>query len=196
MNRTQAYLEPTQESGREFFSRGIKGRVVMLNLLRFRAAADYSSAPQLAPKAPITGEDAYRLYMEHTRPHLEKAGESVLFLGRGGKFLIGPSDERWDAAMLVSQESAAAFLAFATNREYIAVWVIASPRWKIHACCLSLKAASSGAGPWRPWSPVRLLRRTGGRANKVGRKNPRGSSVQRERSSFRSLTNERSPHHH
>ena len=118
-SRPQAYLEPTQESGREFFSRGITGPIVMLNLLRFRVTADYSATPHLAPQTPITGEDAYRLYMEHTRPYLEKAGPSVLFLGRGGKFLIGPAEERWDAAMLVRQASAAAFLAFATNQEYL-----------------------------------------------------------------------------
>jgi hypothetical protein len=35
----QAYLEPTQESGRAFFMRGMTGRVVMLNLLRYRATA-------------------------------------------------------------------------------------------------------------------------------------------------------------
>jgi len=91
----------------------------MLNLLRFRATADYSATPHLAPKAPISGEDAYRLYMEHTRPHLKNAGGEIRFLGRGGKFLIGPSDERWDAAMLVSQASPAAFLAFASNPEYL-----------------------------------------------------------------------------
>jgi len=115
----RTHLEPTQESGRDFFSRGIKGPIVMLNLLRFRATADYSAAPQLAPAAPITGEAAYRLYMEHTRPHLEKSGGEILFLGRGGKFLIGPSEERWDAAMLVRQESAAAFMAFASNHDYM-----------------------------------------------------------------------------
>lgn len=116
----QTYLEPTQESGRAFFSRGISGRVVMLNLLRYRATADYSATPNLAPPSPITGEAAYRLYMEHTLPHLEKSGGKVLFFGRGGPFLIGPSNERWDAAMLVGQESAAAFRAFASNQEYLA----------------------------------------------------------------------------
>ena len=52
---TQAYLEPTQEQGRAFFSRGIVGGVVMLNLLRFRATADYSAAPELEPDSPISG---------------------------------------------------------------------------------------------------------------------------------------------
>jgi hypothetical protein len=113
------YLEPTQESGREFISRDISGGVVMLNLMRFRAVADYSSCPSLAPVTPISGEAAYHLYMEHTRPLLEASGGEVLFYGKGGAFLIGPSDERWDAAMLVRQASVATFLAFASNTEYL-----------------------------------------------------------------------------
>lgn len=115
-----AYLEVTEEAGREFFSRGIPGPVVMLNLLRFRDTADYSAAPELAPAEPISGEAAYRLYMDHTRPFLEKSGGHVLFYGRGGGFLIGPADERWDAAMLVRQAGTASFLAFASDAEYLA----------------------------------------------------------------------------
>jgi uncharacterized protein (DUF1330 family) len=115
----QKYLEPTQESGRAFFMRGTAGKVVMLNLLRFRAVADYSTSPELGPDQPITGEAAYRLYMSHTMPHLEKSGGKLLFYGRGGPFLIGPNDERWDAAMLVEQSSPAAFMAFASNADYL-----------------------------------------------------------------------------
>jgi uncharacterized protein (DUF1330 family) len=115
----QAYLEPTQESGRDFFMRGITGKVVMLNLLRYRAVADYSATPHLAPATPISGEEAYRLYMEHTMPHLEKSGGKLLFFGRGGRFLIGPDSERWDAAMLVQQSSPAAFMEFASNTAYL-----------------------------------------------------------------------------
>lgn len=40
--RMQTYLEPTQESGRAFFMRGMTGSVVMLNLLRYRAMASPS----------------------------------------------------------------------------------------------------------------------------------------------------------
>ena len=118
MMTTRTYLEPTQESGRAFFTRSIPGSVVMLNLLRFRPIADYSAAPELAPASPITGEAAYRLYMEHTLPHLEASGGEVLFFGQGGEFLIGPSNERWDAAMLVRQSSVASFLEFASNPNY------------------------------------------------------------------------------
>src|SRR3990167_2189362 len=100
----KSYLEPTQEAGREFFSRNIQGPIVMLNLMRFRAMADYSSAPQLAPSVPITGAAAYKLYMDHTLPFLTKSGGEILFYGQGGRYLIGPSYERWDAVMLVRQD--------------------------------------------------------------------------------------------
>jgi hypothetical protein len=117
---TQTYLDPTQEQGRVFFTRSIAGSVVMLNLLRFRPTADYSAAPVLMPSGPISGEEAYRLYMDHTLPFLKASGGELLFYGRGGDFLIGPANERWDAAMLVRQSSVGSFLAFASNRDYLA----------------------------------------------------------------------------
>jgi hypothetical protein len=114
------YLEPSDEAGRAFFTRALRGPVVMLNLLRFRRIADYSATPELAPSEPISGEQAYARYIAHTLPFLEASGGEVLFLGKGGELLVGPSRERWDAAMLVRQRSADAFLAFATNAEYLA----------------------------------------------------------------------------
>jgi hypothetical protein len=115
----ETYLDPTQEQGRAFFARATSGSIVMLNLLRFRPIADYSATPALAPASPISGEDAYRLYMEHTMPHLKAAGGELLFFGRGSDFLIGPTNERWDVAMLVRQSSVQSFLAFASNQGYL-----------------------------------------------------------------------------
>ena len=116
----QPYLEPTQEQGRAFFGRGIEGGVVMLNMLRFRDTADYSAAPALKPDAPISGEAAYKLYMQHTLPYLTASGGEILFYGRGGDYFIGPGDERWDAVLLVRQSSVESVLAFASNQDYLA----------------------------------------------------------------------------
>jgi len=115
----QTYLDPTQDQGRAFFTRGISGGVVMLNLLRFRGVADYSATPALAPQSPISGEEAYRLYVAHTLPFLKASGGELLFYGRGGDLLIGPTGERWDAVMLVRQTSVASFLAFASDQDYL-----------------------------------------------------------------------------
>lgn len=114
----RTYLEVTQEAGSALVRRGISGPVVMLNLLRFRAVADYSATPSLAPPHPISGADAYQLYIEHTLPHLRASAGEVILLGTGGPFLIGPAHERWDAALLVRQRSVADFIAFASNEAY------------------------------------------------------------------------------
>ncbi|NBX40918.1 MAG: DUF1330 domain-containing protein [Gammaproteobacteria bacterium] len=116
----QAYLDPTQEQGRDFFLSGFTGAVTMLNLLRFRAVADYSMHENLAPPAPITGAQAYLRYMKHTMPYLRASGGELVFYGDSTKFLVGPTDEHWDAAMLVRQSSVQSFLAFATDRDYLA----------------------------------------------------------------------------
>lgn len=92
----------------------------MLNLLRFREKADYSRTPELSPRSPIAGEAAYRLYMDHTLPFLTASGGEILFYGEGGQFLIGPSDERWDRALLVRQSSLASFMEFASHKGYLA----------------------------------------------------------------------------
>lgn len=116
----QAYLDPGAEQARALFARGITGEVVMLNLLRLRAVADYSAHPGLAPPEPISGAEAYERYIAHTLPFLEESGGEILFLGDGGAFLIGPENERWDRAMLVRQSSVEAFMAFAANTAYLA----------------------------------------------------------------------------
>ena len=43
----------------------------------------------------------------------------MILLGKGGNFLIGPANERWDAVMLVRQRSVKDFIAFASNEEYM-----------------------------------------------------------------------------
>jgi uncharacterized protein (DUF1330 family) len=116
----QPYLEPTFEAGRDLAMRGLSGPVVMLNLLRLRDIADYAATPELAPAAPISDAQAYDRYIAHTLPFLTASGGELLLLAEGGALLIGPAEECWDRAMLVRQASVLAFMAFATDRAYLA----------------------------------------------------------------------------
>ncbi len=43
-----------------------------------------------------------------------------MFLGDGGRFFIGPTNEQWDVIMLVKQTSLSSFMEFASNPEYLA----------------------------------------------------------------------------
>ncbi len=113
------YLMPTEAAGRNFIMRQISGSVVMLNLLRFRDYADYSETTELAPEEPISGQMAYQLYIKHTLSYLEKSGGEILFMGKGGNFLIGPATEYWDAVLLIRHQSTESFIAFAQDQEYV-----------------------------------------------------------------------------
>ncbi len=119
MSESINYLEPSQDAGRALMMRGIAGPVSMLNLLRFRAVADYADFPKLTPAGPISGRAAFQRYVDHTMPFLSASGGSLTFLGSGGPWLIGPETERWDMAMLVRQSSVGAFIAFASNAAYL-----------------------------------------------------------------------------
>ncbi len=111
------YVNVTDEAGGRFFTSDLQGPVVMLNLLKFRKEAVFSAGQ--GPGTPMTGEQAYQLYMKYTRPFLAEAGSEVLFFGKGGPFLIGPDDGGWDLVLLVKHTSKEQFLTFAQNEEYL-----------------------------------------------------------------------------
>jgi hypothetical protein len=119
-NETKPYLDVTQQAGRDFVMRKISGEIVMLNLLRFREIADYSATPDLCPPTPISGENAFQRYIDHTLPILRETGGDIVFLGKGGQFLIGgPESERWDMVALIRQQSVNSFLSFASHEGYL-----------------------------------------------------------------------------
>lgn len=115
------FINVTREQGSAFAKRPLSGPVVMLNLLRFNAVADYAAAPELAPASPISGKEAYRKYMENVGPLLDSRGGSLRFSGEAEAFVIGPAEEHWDWALLVEHQSTEAFLAFAKDPAYLAV---------------------------------------------------------------------------
>ena len=116
---SESYLDATQESAIELFSRKLSGEIVMLNLLRFREVADYAGHPELRPVNPLTGREAFQKYIDHTLPFLRESGGDISFLGEGGRFFIGPQDERWDLVMLIRQDSLDSFMKFASNEAYL-----------------------------------------------------------------------------
>lgn len=118
MSEGKGHIEPTPESAKAVFARGLKGPIVMLNLLRFRDMADYSGAPELAPSKPMTGAEAYKVYMAHATPFVAKIGGELVFAGEGGAALIGPTDEVWDSVLLVRYPSIEHFFKFASDPEY------------------------------------------------------------------------------
>lgn len=109
------YIHPTDESAKTLFSQPLENEILMLNLLRFNVIADYSKFPDIAPEQPLSGKQAYQIYMEQTLPLLKQAGGEIVLMGDASSFFIGPADETWDCVMIVRQKSIASFLSFASN---------------------------------------------------------------------------------
>ena len=116
---TTTYLEPHDEGVKSLLTRKLDGPVIMLNLLRLRREADYAQWPELAPEEPISGSQALQHYIDHTLPFLSATGGTISLLGKGGQYLIGPENERWDAVMLIKQNTVMDFLNFAQNKDYM-----------------------------------------------------------------------------
>ncbi|WP_192349987.1 DUF1330 domain-containing protein [Algoriphagus sp. Y33] len=114
------YIDASQEAGKRFYQNfHDKGKVVMLNLLRFRRIADYTNLERIKPTDEISGEEAYQLYMAGILPELEKAGSQIIYYGKSKNFLIGPDFEAWDAILLVEHESVSKFMEFAQQQDYL-----------------------------------------------------------------------------
>ncbi|UII35003.1 DUF1330 domain-containing protein [Fulvivirga ulvae] len=114
------YLDAEPESGKKFYQDfNGKGKVVMLNLLKYKSKADYSNLENLRPANEVSGEEAYGLYLKYTMPELTKAGSKILFYGSSRNFLIGPENECWDAVLLVEHESVERFIALSQSKDYM-----------------------------------------------------------------------------
>lgn len=93
--------------------------VVMLNLLRFRAKAEYPDKRH----TDLTGREAYMLYGEPMQRLVAREGGRLLFSGEIQSMVIGSVDETWDLAALVEYPSATAFAKIASSAEVAAIGV-------------------------------------------------------------------------
>jgi uncharacterized protein (DUF1330 family) len=89
--------------------------VVMINLLRYRATADY---PAGSGEPSVTGRQAYERYSRLTLPHLLKVGGRLIWQAEARSCLIAPGGEHWDDVLLVQYPSRGAFERMITSPEY------------------------------------------------------------------------------
>jgi uncharacterized protein (DUF1330 family) len=93
--------------------------IVMLNLLKFRARAQYPDGR----KTDLTGAQAYMIYAEAMRTIVEGEGGKFLFAGDVKHLPIGAAEILWDVVGLVQYPSGAAFAKIATSPEVAKVGV-------------------------------------------------------------------------
>ncbi|MFZ1160691.1 DUF1330 domain-containing protein [Mycobacterium sp.] len=113
------HVYPTHSRVEELMAVDSDSPVVMLNLLKFRAKADYSDGRD----SDLTGRQAYDLYGAAMQKVIEEHGGQVLFGGDIASLVIGEVDDIWDTCVLVQYPSAAAFATIVTSPEVTEIGV-------------------------------------------------------------------------
>jgi uncharacterized protein (DUF1330 family) len=98
-------IMPTPEAMQKLAQAPESGKVVMLNLLKFK---------------PGTGAASYNEYGRHVAKILAKIGGRVLFAGQAAQSVIG-NDGDWDAIAIVEYPSRKAFMEMGLSAEYQAI---------------------------------------------------------------------------
>lgn len=113
----ERFVDP-ERTAFESFKRLPRDRPIeMINLVRFRERAAYPSDHPAASEG-MSGGEAYRRYSQDSAPVFERVGGKILWSGKPELVLIGPAEERWDAAFIARYPAAGAFLAMVTDEEY------------------------------------------------------------------------------
>ena len=93
------------------------GPLHMLNLVRFRAQAQYPDGRS------ATGAEAYAAYGRESAPVFRRLGGRIVWRGRMEHMLIGPGAERWDLCFVAEYPSVQAFVAMIKDPDYRAAMV-------------------------------------------------------------------------
>ena len=97
-------ITPTPETIQQLLQSPETGKVVMLNMLKYKSAA---------------GAASYAEYSKRVGPMVEALGGRIIYAGPVAQTVIG--SETWDAIALVEYPSRKAFLQMALSPEYQAI---------------------------------------------------------------------------
>ena len=114
---SDSHIDPQRDQFEIFKSLPRDQPIEMLNLVRFREAADYPADHALAGEK-LSGADAYRNYGKESGPIFSRVGGTIVYRGGFETVLIGPTDERWDAVFIARYPNAGAFLEMVTDEDY------------------------------------------------------------------------------
>jgi uncharacterized protein (DUF1330 family) len=110
---------PKPEQIQALVEHGPDGPIVMVNLLKYRALADYPVDKSEA-KERLSGQDAYRRYGANALKQLARVGASIVWGGAQSLVFIGGPEQEWDEVVCVRYPSRQAFLGMISNPDYLA----------------------------------------------------------------------------
>ena len=108
---------PGSEQIAGFFGSPEDGPFVMVNLLKFKAKAEYADGSG----ADLTGREAYAIYGEAVSLLVEGLGGRIRYSGDVTGILLGEVDDLWDMVALAEYPSLEAFRNMAVSPEMRAI---------------------------------------------------------------------------
>jgi len=105
---------PNEEQMRGFMEPGHDGPIYMLNLLKFKAKAEYEDGRQ----TDLTGAEAYAIYGTEVARHLKKVGGAPMFSASVERLMLGEVEELWDSAAIAMYPSRQAMLEMISSKDY------------------------------------------------------------------------------
>ena len=105
---------PNEEQMRGFVEPGHDGPIYMLNLLKFKAKAEYEDSRQ----TDLTGAEAYAIYGKEVARHLQKVGGAPMFSASVERLMLGEVEELWDSAAIAMYPSRQAMLEMISSKDY------------------------------------------------------------------------------
>ncbi|WP_341711399.1 DUF1330 domain-containing protein [Erythrobacter sp.] len=106
-------IAPLDGQAETFFDVARDGPLAMVNLLKFRARAEYPDGDR-----GLSGVEAYALYGREVMKLVAAHGGRFVYGGAISGLLVGEVEEQWDSFALVEYPSNAAFQAMIEGEAY------------------------------------------------------------------------------
>lgn len=113
----QNSLAPTQEQIQGFFDPNATGPIFMLNLLKFKARAQYKDGRD----SELTGAQAYALYGAEVSKILAQQGGGGMFKADVTRLVLGEVEALWDAVAIAMYPNRQAMVTMMQSQEYQAI---------------------------------------------------------------------------
>jgi uncharacterized protein (DUF1330 family) len=107
--KNAVYPSPAQAAA--FFGLAENGPFLMVNLLKFKAKAEYADGSE----PDLSGSEAYARYGAEVTRLIESIGGRIRYSGAVAGLLLGEVEELWDMVALAEYPSLEAFKAMATS---------------------------------------------------------------------------------
>ena len=108
-------LMPNDQQMAGFLEEGKDQPIYMVNLLKFKDKATYPDKRE----TDLTGEEAYAIYGQEVRKHLEKVGAKPIFSGKVTRLMLGEVEDLWDTVAIAMYPNRKAMLDMISDPEYI-----------------------------------------------------------------------------